>query len=113
MVVLGGLKDNEQAKELLRVYLRDARLEHVDDELLPFEGGAVEVLRDVSDGRPGILLDRAHGLINAAAEQALPTITGTFARQFFYGQVLSGDAADQTEPSAIGDDIDDLLLGGR
>ena len=56
VVVLGGLKDVEQAKELLRVYLEDARIGDIDDDLLPFEPGAVEVLRDVSDGRPGILL---------------------------------------------------------
>jgi hypothetical protein len=55
VVVLGGLNDTDQAKELLRVYLEDARTEAVEDELLPFELGAVDVLREVSDGRPGIL----------------------------------------------------------
>jgi len=69
VVVLGGIKDTDQAKELLRVYLEDARTEPVEDELLPFEPGAVDVLREVSDGRPGILLSRARELVNAAAEQ--------------------------------------------
>jgi hypothetical protein len=85
----------------------------VDDDLLPFETGAVEVLREVSDGRPGILLSRARELLNAAAEQALPKISGTFARQYFEGHVPSGDADDRTELGDLGEDIDDLLLGTR
>jgi hypothetical protein len=113
VVVLGGLKDNEQAKELMRVYLEGARTKQIEDDLLPFESGAVDVLRDVSDGRPGILLSRAYELLNAAAEQALPTISGTFARKYFEGQAPSGDAGDRTELIDSNDDIDDLLLGGR
>jgi hypothetical protein len=69
VVVLGGLKDSDQAKELLRVYLEDARLDDIEDDLLPFEPAAVEVLREVADGRPGVLLSRARELLNAAAEQ--------------------------------------------
>jgi hypothetical protein len=113
VVVLGGLKDNEQVQELLRVYLEGARAEPVDDDLLPFERGAVDVLRDVSDGRPGILLSRAYELLNAAAEQALPTISGTFSRQYFEGHAAADDVDDHREPAHIADDIDDLLLGGR
>jgi hypothetical protein len=113
VVVLGGLKDNEQAKELVRVYLDGARTEPVEDDLLPFESGAVDVLRDISDGRPGILLSRAYELLHAAAEQALPAISGAFARHYFEGQAPSGDAGDRTELIDSNDDIDDLLLGGR
>ena len=96
VVVLYGLKDVEQAKELLRVYLEDARIDDIDDDLLPFEPGAVEVLRDVSDGRPGVLLSRARELLNAAAEQQLPKISGRFARQYFENQAPSADADDRT-----------------
>ncbi len=113
VVVLGGLKDTDQAKELVRVYLDNARTEQIEDDLLPFESGAIDVLRDVSDGRPGVLLSRAYELLNAAAEQALPTISGTFARQYFEGQAPSGDFGDRTELIDSTDDIDDLLLGGR
>ena len=111
MVVLGGLKDMEQAKELLRVYLENVRTEPMEDEILPFESGAVEVLREISDGRPGILLSRARELLNAAAEQALPRISGAFARQYFEGQGSSADDDDRAELSGSEDDIDDLLLG--
>jgi hypothetical protein len=113
IVVLGGLKDTEQAKELVRVYLEDARAEPVDDDLLPFEAGAIEVLREVSDGRPGILLSRAYELLNAAAEQALPTISASFARQYFDGHAPSEDADDRAEAADLTDNIDDLLLGDR
>jgi hypothetical protein len=111
VVVLGGLKDMEQAKELLRVYLENVRTEPMEDEILPFESGAVEVLREISDGRPGILLSRARELLNAAAEQALPKISGAFARQYFEGQGSSADDDDRAELSGSEDDIDDLLLG--
>jgi hypothetical protein len=111
VVVLGGIKDAEQAKELLRVYLENVRTEQLDDEILPFETGAVEVLRDISAGRPGILLSRARELLNAAAEKALPKISAAFARQYFEGQGSSADDDDRAELSGSEDDIDDLLLG--
>jgi hypothetical protein len=113
VVVLGGIKNAEQAKELLRVYLDKARTEPVEDDLLPFESGAVDVLREVSDGRPGILLNRARELLNAAAEQALPKISGNFARHYFEGQEATADTDERTEITDFNDDIDDLLLGSR
>ena len=36
---VGSIKDTDQAKELLRAYLEDARTEPVEDELLPFASG--------------------------------------------------------------------------
>lgn len=113
IVVLGGVKDIEQAKELLRVYLDEARVDDVDDELLPFEPAAVEVLRDISDGRPGIMLSRARELLNAAAEHELPKISGTFARQYFENQALPTETEDREGLAVSGDDIDDILLGRR
>jgi hypothetical protein len=114
VVVLGGLKDVEQAKELLRVYLEDARIDDIEDDLLPFEPAAVEVLREVADGRPGVLLSRARELLNAAAEQELPKISGNFARQYFENQVVpSADPDDRSDLDESVDDIDDLLLGRR
>jgi hypothetical protein len=113
VVVLGGLKDVEQAKELLRVYLEEARIDDVEDDLLPFEPVAVEVLREVADGRPGVLLSRARELLNAAAEQELPKISGKFARQYFENQAPTNDAGDRGGLDESADDIDDLLLGRR
>jgi hypothetical protein len=113
VVVLAGIRDVEQAKELLRVYLEDARTEEIEDDLLPFEPAAVEVLREVADGRPGVLLSRARELLNAAAEQELPKISGTFARQYFENQAPVSDVDDRTGSEESVDDIDDLLLGRR
>jgi hypothetical protein len=111
VVVLRGLKDDEQAKELLRVYIEEARSAPVEDDLMPFEPAAIGVLRDVSDGRPGILLSRAYELLNAAAEQTLPTISGTFARQYFEGHAPLDQVEDRAEVAELAEDIDDLLLG--
>jgi hypothetical protein len=111
VVVLGGLKDVEQAKELLRVYLEESRIDDVEDDLLPFEPVAVEVLREVADGRPGVLLSRARELLNAAAEQELPKISGKFARQYFDNETTANDPDDRAGLDESVDDIDDLLLG--
>ena len=99
VVLLNELKDTDQVKELLRVYVESARTDQIEDDLLPFESGAADVLRDVSEGRVGVLLNRAHELLNAAAEKALPTISGTFARQYFEGHAPSGDADGRAEPA--------------
>lgn len=113
VVVLGGLADVDQAKELLRVYLEEARIDNVEDELLPFEPAAVEVLREVADGRPGVLLSRARELLNAAAEQELPKISGKFARQYFENQGSAAESDDRAILDESDDDVDEILLGRR
>ena len=45
-------------------------------------------------------------LLNAAAEQQLPKISGTFARQYFENQSPSTDVDDRAELIDSGDDID-------
>jgi hypothetical protein len=113
VVLLRGIRDTERARELVRVYLEGARTEPMEDDILPFEPAAVEVLCEISDGRPGVLLDRARELLNAGAEQGLPKISGTFARQYFEGQAPSADAEDDRDVVDSTESIDDLLLGGR
>ena len=114
VVVLRGLKDDSQARDLLRVYLEGSRNKAVTDDLMPFEPEAIGVLRRVSEGRVGILLNRARELLNFVAERGAPRITGELAKRFFEGEV---DASDELEsPTVEGDeveDIDDLLLGTR
>ena len=113
MVVLSGLKDDKQVRELLRVYLEEKREGNVDDELIPFEPDSISVLRTVSDGRVGILLNRAHGLFNFAAERGEPRITGELARRFFEGEVDLRDLEPFADDDTEYEDIDDLLLGTR
>ena len=111
VVVLRGLKDDAQARELLRVYLEEGREDSVDDELLPFDPDSIGVLRAVSEGRVGILLNHAHELINFAAERGEPRITGELAQKFFEGRADVRDREPATEDGSESDDIDDLLLG--
>lgn len=114
VVVLRGLKDDEQVAALLRVYLEEQREGPVEDDLLPFEPGAVTVLREVSDGRVGILLNRARQLFNFAAEHSAPRITGDLASRFFAGADPSDlDVGVDDDTGTPDSDIDDLLLGTR
>lgn len=114
VVVLRGLKDDDQVAALLRVYLEEEREDPVEDDLLPFEPGAVTVLREVSDGRVGILLNRARELFNFAAERGDPRITGDLASRFFAGADTSDLELGVDDDAGTPDnDIDDLLLGPR
>jgi hypothetical protein len=110
VVVLRGLSNDDQVAELLKVYITDKRLEHADDELLPFEPDTLGLLRTVSQGRVGILLGKAHELLNAAAERGLPRIDSDFASRYFQGAEGTSDAEPEAE-AVDGADIDDLLVG--
>ena len=111
VVVLRGLSNDDQVAELLKVYITDKRLEHIDDELLPLEPDVLGVLRKVSQGRVGILLGKAHELLNAAAERGLPRIDSDFASRYFEGTVESTDDTISEAETVETADIDDLLLG--
>jgi hypothetical protein len=113
VVVLRGLKDDTQVSDLLRVYLEDKREGQVDDDLLPFDAGAITVLREVADGRVGILLNRAREILDYAAERGAPRITGEFAARFFAGAETSDLEPGYEDSGSQDSDIDDLLLGTR
>lgn len=116
VIVLRGLENDDQACEILRVYLEEQREGSVEDDLFPLDRSAVTVLREKSEGRVGILLNRARELLHFAAEQGVPRITGDIADQFFSGV---GTYEKRREPraehdhSTLDNDIDDLLLGSR
>ena len=114
VVVLRGLKDDKQVSDLLRVYLEEQREGQVEHDLLPFDAGAITELREISDGRVGILLNRARELFDYAAERGAPRITGELASRFFSGtdtSDLEPGSDDGSSPQES--DIDDLLLGTR
>ena len=86
VVVLRGMRDDDQVEALLRVWLDAYRIDPTPPgELVPFERDALTVLRLVSQGRPGILLNRANELFQAGADAQIGLIDGTFARDYFEG----------------------------
>ena len=86
VVVLRGIQDDDQVEALLRGWLDAHRIDSsTSGELVPFERDALTVLRLVSQGRPGILLNRANELFQAGAEAQKGLIDGTFAREYFEG----------------------------
>ena len=110
VVALTGLSDDEKASTLLKVYLEEARLAKVDDELLPFESDAVAELRRWAEDRPGPFLANAYKVLDQAANANLPKITGDVVRKISGGG-LDTTGATSDEPSVNDRDVDDLLLG--
>ena len=109
VVVLRGLQDDDQVEALLRVWLDAQRIDTAHPgELVPFERDALTVLRQVSQGRPGILLNRANELFQAGAEAQKGLIDGTFAREYFAGtgHNLTSPTIAEDEPAS---DVVDLL----
>ena len=86
VVVLRGIQDDDQVEALLRAWLDAHRIDSsIPGELVPFARDSLTVLRLVSQGRPGILLNRANELFHAGAEAQKGLIDGTFAREYFEG----------------------------
>ena len=86
VVVLRGIRDDDQVEALLRVWLDAYRIDKsVPGDLVPFERDALTVLRQISQGRPGILLNRANELFSAGAVAQRGLIDGAFARDHFAG----------------------------
>jgi hypothetical protein len=109
VVVLRGLQHDSQVEELLRVWMEPHRNENAGSTpISPFAADALGVLRVVSQGRPGILLNRANQLLWAGAEAQVSEIDGTFARTHFDSTgMLAAVGASDADPSV--DDYDDLL----
>lgn len=99
VVVLRGMRDDDQVEALLCAWLDAHRIDaSTPGELIPFKRDALTVLRQVSQGRPGILLNRANELFQAGAEAQKGLIDGVFAREYFAG------AGHNTAPPTITED---------
>ena len=86
VVVLRGMRDNDQASALLGAWLDANRIDgSMAGNMFPFTQDALTVLREVSGGRPGKLLGMANELFQAGAEERKGFIDGTFARMYFDG----------------------------
>ncbi len=107
VVILRGLQSDEQVEELLKVWMEPVRNEHAGaSPVSPFTPDVLGVLRSVSRGRAGMLLNRASELIYAGAEAQVGEIDATFARQHFAGH---GHLATITADDDAEADYDDLL----
>jgi len=109
VVVLRGMQDDDQVEALLHAWLDQHRIDPATSgDMAPFKRDALTVLRDVSQGRPGILLNRANELFQAAAEAQKGIIDGAFAREYFRGagHHTTSTMVAEDEPTS---DIFDLL----
>jgi hypothetical protein len=109
-VVLRGLRDDDQVEELLKVWMEPKRNEHAGPSpISPFTQDVRGVLLSVSQGRPGILLNRGNELIWAGAEAQVGEIDGAFAREHFRGGGQLATVATDVDDVGPADDYDDLL----
>ena len=109
VVVLRGIRDDDKVEALLSAWLDAHRIDaSMPRDLVPFERDALTVLRLVSQGRPGILLNRANELFQAGAEAQKGLIDGAFAREYFegVGHSTASPMATEDEPA---NDVIDLL----
>ena len=107
VVVLRGMRDDDQVEALLRAWIDVYRIDtSTPGELVPFERDALTVLRSVSQGRPGILLNRANELFQAGAVAQRGLIDGKFAREYFAGAGLDTSSPVITEDEPPSDVID-------
>lgn len=108
VVVLQGMRDDDQVEALLKAWMEPERNGNpIPDDLVPFSREALTVLRNVSEGRPGILLNRAHELLQAGAEAQVGAIDASFARAYFAGTGVRSPAT--VEGDDVVSDVVDLL----
>lgn len=102
-VVLKGLTSTDQVEDLLTTYLDSAR-ESPNGTAGPFEPSAFQVLLDRSDGRIGQALSEAYAILDQAAEDLLPSISGDF-----IADNLRGQQETSSEVTTVADDDTDTL----
>jgi hypothetical protein len=107
VVVLHGMRDDDQVEALLRAWMEPRRNGNaIPHDLVPFGRDSLTVLRQISEGRPGKLLNRAHEVFQAAAEAQLGTIDAAFARQHFAGSGMRVSGSSEVEEEAASDVVD-------
>jgi hypothetical protein len=110
VVVLRGMRDDDQVEALLKAWMGPQRNDaEIDDDLVPFDRSVLSVLRQVSQGRPGLLLNKANEVFDAGAQVQVGRIDAEFALNHFNnGQsILAGDPADDDSDYAA--EVEDLL----
>jgi hypothetical protein len=79
VVVLRGIQNHDQVRDILITYLDSRRIEGETHELMPFDESTLPVLLNSCGGRVGILLAHAQKLFDRAADLGSPSIDGSFA----------------------------------
>ena len=109
-----GLRDDEQVSRLLEAWMAETRNDHAGPSpISPFADDVREVLRAVSNGRAGILLNRANELFFAGAEAGVDVIDADFARAHFNGaghDVSVNGGGDGYDQAGDDDDGYDAML---
>jgi hypothetical protein len=95
-VIMRPVKSREDAVQVYLKYSSDARLPDSDvPPLHPFDESALDVLMEVSGGRPGQMLKFAHDLIEEGAQDEYRTITAKEATDIL---AEAGSVADDERP---------------
>jgi hypothetical protein len=110
VVVLRGIRDDDQVEVLLKAWMAPHRNDvEIEDDLVPFDRSAVSVLRQVSQGRPGALLNMANEVFDAGAQAQVGRIDGEFARTHFQGVPAHTAVGASDEDADYAAEIEDLL----
>lgn len=88
VVVLRGIQETSQVRDLLMTYLDELREDGPTGTIAPFTESVLPLLLERSGGRPGLLLSFAHKLFDRAADQEIPQID-----RLFVQSLLGLDAA--------------------
>jgi len=111
VVVLRGMRDDDQVEALLKAWMTPHRNDvEIEDDLVPFDRRALSILRQVSQGRPGALLNMANEVFDAGAQAQVGRIDREFTRAHFQGvpaQTTIGAGDDEDADYAA--EVEDLL----
>lgn len=111
VVVLRGMRDDDQVEALLKAWMSPHRNNvEIEDDLMPFDRSALSVLRQVSQGRPGDLLNKTNEVFDAGAQAQIGRIDGDFARAYFQGAgQTTTNTTDEDEDGDYAAEVEDLL----
>lgn len=110
VVVLRGMRDDDQVEALLTTWMAPHRNSvEVEDDLVPFDRSAFSVLRQVSQGRPGDLLNKTNEVFDAGAQAQVGRIDGDFVRNHFQGASAQAGAGVAHDGADYAAEVEDLL----
>lgn len=108
VVVLRGLREDEQVEALLKAWMEPCRVDDRDDDLTPFTVDALSALRAHSEGRPGYTLRHANEVFQAAAEKQVGNIDASFVNEHLGAEGLPAPAdspGGDVTPGSIAEDL--------